>query len=122
MTSVSENELLVLKCIWNAGRALSVSEIIDMLQEHYGKVCKHTTVCTFLTRLKNKNYVDYTAKGKSYLYFPLISETAYLENAMRKFKKFWYNDSISSLVAGFCALDSIDDKELKKLKNFVDTL
>ena len=122
MTSVSDNELLVLKCIWTAGRALSVSEIISMLKENFGKECKHTTVCTFLTRLKKKKCVDFTAQGKSYLYFPLVSENDYLKNEMKTFKQFWFDNSISSLVEAFCALDKISEKEVQALKNFVNTL
>ena len=122
MASVSENELLVLKCIWTAGRALSVSEIIELMKELFEKECKHTTVCTFLTRLKKKKYVDYTANGKSYLYFPLVSESDYLKKEMSKFRHFWFNDSTSALVSAFCTDGQLDEKELLKIRNLVNNL
>ena len=122
MAAISETELLVMKCIWSSGRAISVVEILELMKSLYGKEHKHTTICTFLSRLKRKKFVDYVIQGKTYLYFPLISEKDYRKAEVRNFTKLWFGGSAKKMIASYCEGEKLSSKEIKELKDLINGL
>lgn len=58
LLDITDGELLVMKCLWDEDRPLSVEEIIGGLKGKFHKDNKCSTVYTFLSRLREKGYVD----------------------------------------------------------------
>ena len=63
LSEITDGELLIMKCLWDEDHPLSAEEIIDALKFRFQKESKGSTVYTFLSRLKDKGYVDSYRKG-----------------------------------------------------------
>ena len=122
MSVISESEMLVMKCIWSAGKAISSKEIVSLMKNQFGKDYKHTTVCTFLTRLKQKKFVDFTIHGKVHLYFPLVSEKDYLSGQLSDFKELWFDGSVKNLIAAFCEDEKLSTEEIAEIRKLINEL
>lgn len=96
-TSISDCELLVMKCLWTAGEPISVHVLIEELDKQYDKKYKETTVYTFLSNLRKKKYVDSYKKGASYFY-PLISEDDYVKQYAQVMRSFWGDRALGVLI------------------------
>lgn len=60
----------VLMCLWASDGALSPAEV----RSEMGDRLAYTTVMTVLTRLWRKNLVERDARGRGFVYRPLMSE------------------------------------------------
>jgi len=69
----------VLGQLWAAGRPLSPSEVRTALADELA----YTTVLTVLTRLWHKKLVAREARGRTYVYWPLVSEADLTAQRMR---------------------------------------
>ena len=54
---ISECEEMIMSVLWK-NTDLNVVEITELLKLRFGKDWKLQTVCTFLTRLKSKGYIN----------------------------------------------------------------
>lgn len=115
---ISESELEVIKILWELGEATS-NQIIDGLE---GKTdWKPKTIHTLITRLVFKKAV--TAKkidGKSYMYYPSISEEEYRSYANESFLKKLYNGSVNLMLSTFIREQSLSKEEIDELKKLLD--
>ena len=100
LTELSDRELLVMKCLWDAAGPLTVGDLIEKIEQGYGIAYKETTVYTFLKRLKDKNYVTSYKKGSSY-FTPTVSEKDYLENYAKVMADFWGKTSSTVLLQSY---------------------
>lgn len=90
-TDVSDCELLVMKCLWDASQPISVRAIISELDSKFGKSYKETTIYTFLSNLKKKGFVESYKKGASYFY-PIVKEEGFVRDYGQKMRSFWGDD------------------------------
>jgi predicted transcriptional regulator len=72
-----EGEILVL--LWGSDRPLSAVEVHAAI----GEGLAHTSVLTVLTRLWRKDLVQREAHGRSYRYWPAVSEAQLTAQRMR---------------------------------------
>lgn len=114
-TGISDCELLVMKCLWNAGQPISVHVLIAELEKLYGKKYKETTVYTFLSNLKKKMYVDSYKKGASYFY-PLISELDYVRQYAQIMRTFWGEESLKVLVETMLSPDGDSNEKSEQIE------
>ena len=68
MEKLTTCEELVMKTIWDASEELSLTEIMQRVNEKYHKEWKPQTVSTFLARLVRKGYLQYYRKGRVFFY------------------------------------------------------
>jgi len=99
-TDLSDRELMVMKCLWESGSAMTVGELIISIEEAYGIVYKETTVYTFLKRLKDKKYVTSIKKGTS-RFSPSVGETSFLEDYAARMADFWSTDASQTFLAAY---------------------
>ncbi|MCI6675605.1 MAG: BlaI/MecI/CopY family transcriptional regulator [Clostridiales bacterium] len=102
MKRLSDCEMLVMKCIWDADKDLSVLEIKDALKEKYGRDYERTTICTFGTRLKEKGFVETYRKGHGFRYHPLVSKIDMRDFLLQEMMEFWYEGSAVNFMNAFC--------------------
>lgn len=69
----------ILGQLWAAGRPLSPAEVRDAVADNLA----HTTVMTVLARLWHKGLVDRQARGRTHIYWPLVSEAELTAQRMR---------------------------------------
>lgn len=77
---ISEAEWQVMREVWAKGSVTS-GEIISALSE--GTQWEPTTVKTLLSRLVKKEVLGFHAKGRSFHYYPLVTEEACIMREMR---------------------------------------
>ena len=110
---ISESELEVMKLLWQAGDALSVTEIRESLQRTKG--WEATTVKTLVSRLVNKGVLR-QEKRNVYYYSPLISEREYNAWATDDLIRRLYNGSARDLVAALVHSEGLTQSDLDELR------
>ena len=120
-TELSDCELLVMKCLWEENKPMSVTELLERIKNDYGKEYKETTVYTFLKRMKEKGYVTSYKKGTSY-YSPLVSEKDYLEDYSKKMAEFWGERSSKAFLSAFFRCSNYSAQEWDEIRRLSDEL
>ncbi|HPI53811.1 MAG TPA: BlaI/MecI/CopY family transcriptional regulator [Chitinophagaceae bacterium] len=108
LTRLEEEIMLIL---WKLEQAF-VKDIIDEMPEpkpHYN------TISTMMKLLQEKQFVSYTAYGKTYQYFPLISKETYCSAQVKPMLKNYFEGSTKNLVSFFVKEKNISVTELEKL-------
>lgn len=108
LTRLEEEIMLI---VWKLEQAF-VKDILDEMPEpkpHYN------TVSTMMKLLQEKKFVSYTAYGKTYQYFPLISKEAYCSAQVKPMLKNYFEGSTKNLVSFFVKEKNMSVTELEKL-------
>ncbi|MFD1432223.1 CopY/TcrY family copper transport repressor [Lacticaseibacillus yichunensis] len=99
---ITPAEWEVMRIIWTLGQA-SAHQVIDLLQQK--RDWSDSTIKTLLGRLVKKGLLETSKDGRSFIYKPLISETAAM------------NGTASQLFSHLCAM-----KRGKTLVELIETL
>lgn len=93
-------EKLVMKCIWDAGKDLVLSEVVSTVNDRYDKTWAPQTVSTYMAQLVKKEFLSMTRNGKVYTYHPLVEQKDYFEKSLDEFIKFWGFESREDFIKG----------------------
>lgn len=115
LTDLSDRELLVMKCLWDAEMPLTVGDLIERIQQEFGIAYKETTVYTFLKRLKDKSYVTSYKKGSSH-FSPSVDEKSYLEHYAGKMAAFWGRESSGCFLKAFAEAGGYSAEEWEAVR------
>ena len=111
---ISDSELEVMRVLWQAGDALSVTEIRETLQRSRG--WEATTVKTLISRLVTKGVLKQEKRGVFY-YSPLISEPEYNDWATHDLISRVYHGSARDLVAALVRSDGLTQSDIDELRD-----
>ena len=117
MKRLPDTELEVMKALWEIGETASRSEIEQLLTEFNWNA---NTVNTYLTRLRQKGFVDVTRSGRDNFYTALVSREDYLAFDSRSTLNRLYGSPknfIAALARGGIRADEVD-----QLKALIDKL
>ena len=117
--SISNSEMKVMGKIWEGKEMVTVKDMVGILNEE-GEEWAYQTVATFLKRLETKGFLSSTKKGKKLYYFPLISREQYEKKEAKGFINSKFGGSLKNFLVAFSDSDTIDDKEIKDLKAWLD--
>ncbi len=118
--TLSECEMVTMRCVWNLGKDATAFNVINMLDEDYGLVYKETTVYTFLTKLKEKGFLDTVRNGVTY-YIPRISEKEYLKKAAKQYLDFWFHGNVAAAVKEIMEGEKLSRKDAKSIREALRT-
>ena len=110
---ISESELEVMRVLWEAGDALPITEIRQLLQERKG--WEATTIKTLVQRLVNKGVLA-QEKRKVFYYRPLVSESEYNDWAVSGMVHRLFRGSAKALVATLVKSDGLSDADIAELR------
>ena len=110
---ITDSELEVMKLLWQANSALSITEFRENLQKSKG--WEPATVKTLVSRLVSKGAIR-QEKRKIYYYSPLISEAEYNAWATGDLIKKLYNGSARKLVSALVHSDELTKKDIEELQ------
>ncbi|MBV1908527.1 MAG: BlaI/MecI/CopY family transcriptional regulator [Kangiellaceae bacterium] len=119
-TTISQSEKVLMDAFWkNASERspITAKQIIEIFGNELEWHAK--TVKTLLNRLLKKNAISYSKRGREYLYYPILKQEDYLQEASEHFLQRVFNGSVSSLVASFAKQEKLTDKDLKELKALI---
>lgn len=100
-----------MRVLWELEEA-SVQEIIDKLPEPKPA---YNTVSTIIRILETKEFVSHRAKGRGYIYFPLVPKTDYTNQSLNKIVDGYFEGSFKSLVSFFVNKNDVDIKDLERI-------
>ena len=116
---LTDCEELVMKCVWDAGRDISLVETMSSLQERFGKEWKRQTVATFLLHLIQKGYVTSYRAGRVFYYRPEIELEEYKKYQTKAFLDFWYDGSVQDFMSVVQANGDLKEEEAENIKHML---
>ncbi|KUO66675.1 MAG: CopY family transcriptional repressor [Lutibacter sp. BRH_c52] len=105
-----------MQILWELEEA-SVQEIIDQLPEPKPA---YNTVSTIIRILETKDFVSHKAKGRGYIYFPLVSKSIYSNQSLQKIVDGYFGGSFKSMVSFFVNKNEVDFKELDTILKIIN--
>ena len=112
---ISDSELEVMRVLWEAGDALPITEIRQILHDRKG--WEATTVKTLVQRLVSKGVLE-QEKRKVFYYRPLVSESAYGDWAVNGIVRRLFRGSAKALVATLVRSDGLSDEDIAELRAY----
>ena len=112
---ISDSELEVMRVLWEAGDALPITDIRQILHDRKG--WEATTVKTLVQRLVGKGVLE-QEKRKVFYYRPLVTESEYSDWAVSGMVQRLFRGSAKALVATLVKSDGLSDADLAELRNF----
>jgi len=112
-SKITGSELEVMKLLWRAEDALSVTEIREGLRQ--SKEWESATIKTLIARLVSKGVVR-QEKRNVYYYSPVITEKEYSAWATDDLISRLYNGSARALVAALVHSDGLTQQDLDELR------
>ncbi len=105
-----------MRVLWDLNEA-SVKDIIDQLPNPKPA---YNTVSTIIRILENKNIVGHKAKGRGYIYFPLIAKSEYSNQSLHKIVDGYFGGSFKSMVSFFVNKNDMDIEELDVIMKIIN--
>ena len=112
---ISDSELEVMRVLWEAGDALPITDIRQILHDRKG--WEATTVKTLVQRLVGKGVLE-QEKRKVFYYRPLVSESEYSDWAVSGMVQRLFRGSAKALVATLVKSDGLSEEDLAELRDF----
>ena len=109
---ITDSELPIMHCLWNASEALTMNEILESL--HRQSTWEDSTIKTIVQRLCTKGLIK-KEKREVFYYSPVISLEAYSEQATRNLVQQFYRGSAKRLVAALVDTE-LDEKDIDELR------
>lgn len=117
LPQISEAEYEIMKILW-ARHPLSTNEICEKARQTHD--WNQKTIHTLLSRLTAKHAVSYEQRGRMYHYFPLISQSSYLEQENHHFLDRFYDGRVGTMFSAFLSDSELSDRELQDLYDLLD--
>ena len=116
---ISDSEKYIMDVLWLSSprRAKDIIDALDPSLEWQDK-----TVKTLINRLLKKTVIGFEKQGREYLYFPLLTEAEYVEQASESFVEKVFKGNVKSLIAAFAKPEKLSEQDIADLKNLVNQL
>jgi len=96
---ITKCETKVMMVIWSADKAVTLTEIMERLQNKYNSPWKPQTVSTFLTRLVKKEILTMRREGRLFLYAPSITKDEALRALLGELSELWCDGEVDFTTA-----------------------
>jgi predicted transcriptional regulator len=115
LTRVEEQ---VMQLLWDKKRAF-IGELLEMMPEPKPA---RTTVSTTIRTLERKGFVGHRKFGNTHQYFPLVSQSEFLSNSLRKMSGTYFQNSYANIVNFFAAEGKLRRKDVEDIELLLQTL
>ncbi|MFF2090030.1 BlaI/MecI/CopY family transcriptional regulator [Paenibacillus sp. NPDC058174] len=113
---ISESEWEIMKIIW-IGHPITAEHIAARLPK--GIEWSEQTVRTFITRLLKKQAIDFNKEGRSYHYYPLVSEKDCVKTESQSFIKRVFGGAAGLMVTNFLEEAEFSEAEIEELQRIL---
>ncbi len=114
---ISDTEWIVMKTLWSHA-PMSAGQVVKALSERSS--WKPRTIKTFLSRLTKKGAVGYHESGRSYTYFPLVTEAECIRHENESFLNRVHGGALGSLLSSFLNTRKLSPAEIDELKRILN--
>lgn len=118
--ALTECEVIVMKVIWESDEVMSIQEITSRINLKYKKDWKLQTVSTFLGRAVKKGYLEMKRNGRSFDYYPLVTEEEYGRREIVKCVEDWGSGKLGNLIASFAETRRLSQEEKDHIRRMLD--
>lgn len=108
---LTKAEEQIMQVLWELQEA-SVKEVIVEMPTPKPA---YNTVSTIIRILETKGFVGHKAKGRGYVYHPLVKKTAYSNQSLHKLMNGYFEGSFKSMVSFFVKENNMDITELESV-------
>ena len=115
--NLGDAELVVMKVIWDAGKAVNTQYISDAVAE---REWRRTTISTFLTRLVQKGALSCEKVGKQYFYTALLKESEYKKAQTKSLIKNLYGGSVKAFAVALFEDEKLSEEDIRELGSIFD--
>ncbi|WP_136607342.1 BlaI/MecI/CopY family transcriptional regulator [Paenibacillus dokdonensis] len=116
MPKISESEWEIMKTVWREN-PLTAEQIVQQLPKD--TEWSDQTVRTFINRLMKKRALGYHKSGRSYQYYPLISEKECVRAESKSFLNRVFNGAAGLMMTNFLEETQLSDKEIERLQQIL---
>jgi BlaI family penicillinase repressor len=117
MEELTKTEERVMQVLWNLKKAF-VKDIIEAMPDEPKP--PYNTISSVVRLLEKKGYVDYTAYGKTYEYFPAITKAEYRKASFKKMFTGYFDNSVESLLSFMVKEQKLGEDDIKKIQEMID--
>ena len=121
-TVPSESEWQIMEIFWSAGTPLTSSEVIRRMKEHTDMTPRMVRV--LMNRLCQKKLLSYVIDehdARIYIYTPLKSREACLEEKSRRFADSYFSGSHANAAAALLKYAVLTEAQMEELKGILET-
>jgi predicted transcriptional regulator len=104
--------------LWLKGSA-TVQQVLDGLPQK--RALAYNSVLTTIRILENKGYVKHVKDGRAHVYMPLVERREATRSEIRHLVTRFFKDSHELLVLNILEDQGIEAKELKRLRQLLQT-
>ena len=115
--TLTEAELRLMNVLWQKGSA-TVQQVLDALPAK--PALAYNSVLTTIRILEQKGYVKHVKDGRAHVYMPLVGKREATRFEIRHLVNRFFRNSHQQLVLNILQDDSIDEAELKKLRQLLE--
>lgn len=116
MEKLTNKEEEILQILWKLEKGF----VKDVLHEIKNDKPHYNTLSTIIRNLVDKDYVGYTAYGKTHQYFPIITKEAYRKRFFNNAIDNYFNSSYKNVVSFFAKEEKISVEELKEIISLIE--
>ena len=126
---VSNTEYHVLDLLWNADGALSVAQVVQLMEKEKDTRWAYTTAGTIMSRMEKKGYIRSEKRGASFFYTAVMQPDEFQqieeERQQTEMKKSatiiekCFQGSFSKFLSAFSTDRKLTQKEFEDLKEWV---
>ncbi|MGF7047881.1 BlaI family penicillinase repressor [Paenibacillus sp. DS2015] len=113
---ITDSEWEIMKVIWKS-HPIQTEQILSQLPGMI--VWSDQTVRTFINRLLKKKAIGFEKSGRSYLYYPLVSEKECVQAESQSFLKRVFGGAEAILVTNFLEEAHLSDQEIERLEQIL---
>ncbi len=100
--------------------ALGDGTVKDILDGYVEPVPPYTTLASVVKNLERKGYVRARRVGNTYLYAPLVDESDYKCQGLRRMVRNYFGNSYKDLVSFFVREEHLSAAELEELVRLIE--
>lgn len=116
MEELTKAEERIMLIFWKLKKAF-VKDVLAEIQDKPKP--PYNTISSVARILASKGYLNYNTYGKTYEYYPAISQADYRKIKVKKILSGYFGDSPASLLSFMVNEDKLSKKEIEKMKEII---
>ena len=116
MKELTKAEEQVMQILWQIKQGF----VKDILEKMPDPKPAYNTVSTIVRILEKKEFVGYTAYGKTHEYYPLVEKREYSHYFLKNFMGNYFGGSFKNLVSFFAKENDMDIHEFEEMMKYVE--
>ena len=116
-TQLGRVQLLIMQVLWEKRRA-TAREITDALCA--AEPIAHSTVQTLLRGLEEKGSVAHESEGRTFVFFALVEEAEFKQNATHDLVQRVFGGNAGTLVAHLLKHENVSRQEIDEIRKLIN--